>query len=91
VLANPLGIKLPDSTITYTGQRLPTTFTLEIWHKDGEINTLLSEAVNLQTSTLRVVTTTDYGTLNADTTIVIDEDIYTPFPFAFPLTFDQPR
>jgi len=91
VLANPLGIKLPDSTITYTGQRLPTTFTLEIWHKDGEVNTLLSDAVNLQTSTLRVVTTTDYGTLNADTTIVIDEDIYTPFPFAFPLTFDQPR
>jgi len=91
VLANPLSLKLPDSTIIYTGQRLPVTFTLEIWHKDGEPSTLLSAAVNLITATLRVVTTTDYGTLNADATIVIDEEIYTPFPLSFPLTFDQAR
>ena len=91
ILANPTNIALPQNAMTYTGQRLPLAFILEIWHLDGAPTTLLSANVDLLTSNLRVVTTTDYGTLNADDVITIDTNIYATFPWTFPITFNQAK
>jgi len=76
--------------VTYRGQRLPSTVTLEIWNIDGNTTVDLEDALEMLTSILHVVTSplTTTRTSDLSTELSINTLLAEPFPLTpFPLTF----
>jgi hypothetical protein len=76
--------------VDYAGEKLPTSFNIEIWNVDGNPTVDMSAALTLNTSVLTDPTSSVDQTKLALTTPTKSIDIYEPFPLAgFPLTFDN--
>ncbi len=77
----------------YNGEVIPDGAKIEIWNLDGERDVVLSEAIDIDTSILNIVSDPDTTTQTATATLAtpIVSDIAATFPISFPMTFDQPQ